>query len=87
MDILLQQKGKRKMYEGELDDEDTERQYDPVVASAMEELQAKKRAKQGTSKRFHTILLKQELYEWDAILDEVIFIIRWIGWYKTEISV
>lgn len=46
MEQILAQKPKRKGLGGwEDDEEDVDRNYDPVVASAMEELQAKKRAK------------------------------------------
>ena len=49
MEAILQQKAKRKHLHGDGLEEDggEERSYDPVVAAAMEELHAKKRAKTG----------------------------------------
>ena len=49
MEAILQQKAKRKHLHGDgmEDDGGEERNYDPVVAAAMEEVHAKKRAKTG----------------------------------------
>lgn len=61
MEAILQQKPKRglKSVGGGLDEDedDTERSYDPVVASAMQELQAKKRAKKGLGRHQSSLSL------------------------------
>ena len=56
MEAILQQTAKRKHLHGDglEDDGGEERNYDPVVAAAMEEVHAKKRAKTGVQGRGRT---------------------------------